>query len=154
MKKLWINRRGRSAWSHNSITQIIVSIYYRAHDMFSRIFQLRNLRIVSPIFLSWKRTNLLLVKKHIFFSVLSIWENKNNSILLPKLFWPIARKNVLVIEKIFWNLRLKAENLQIFWVEHAGGRKLFYFYSPLIQPLFTWWKWNMDDIFGLKFHLP
>jgi hypothetical protein len=24
-------------------------------------------------------------------------------------------KNVLVIEKNFWNTRLKAENLQIFW---------------------------------------
>ena len=35
-------------------------------------------------------------------------------ILLPKLFWPTVRKIVLVIEKNFWNLRLKAENLQIF----------------------------------------
>jgi hypothetical protein len=36
-------------------------------------------------------------------------------ILLPKLFWPTVRKNVLVIEKNFWNLRLKVENLQTFW---------------------------------------
>ena len=36
-------------------------------------------------------------------------------ILLPKLFWPTARKNVLVIEENFWNSRLKAENLQNFW---------------------------------------
>ena len=38
-----------------------------------------------------------------------------NGILLPKLFWPTARKNVLVIEKNFWNSRLKAENSQNFW---------------------------------------
>ena len=37
-----------------------------------------------------------------------------NGILLPKLFWP-WEKNVLVIKKIFWNLRLKAGNLQKFW---------------------------------------
>ena len=37
-----------------------------------------------------------------------------NVILLPKLFWPTAQweKIVLVIEKNVWNLRLKAENLQ------------------------------------------
>ena len=38
-----------------------------------------------------------------------------NGILLPELFWPTLRKNVLVIEKNFWNSRLKAENLQNFW---------------------------------------
>ena len=36
-------------------------------------------------------------------------------ILLPKLFWPTMRKIVLVIEKNFWNSRLKAENLQKVW---------------------------------------
>ena len=37
-------------------------------------------------------------------------------ILLPKLFWPTVRKkNVLFMEKKFWNSRLKAENLQNFW---------------------------------------
>ena len=39
-----------------------------------------------------------------------------NGILLPKLFWPTVRKKiVLVIEKNFWNSRLKPENLQKFW---------------------------------------
>ena len=33
-----------------------------------------------------------------------------NGILLPKLFWPTVRKIILVIEKNFWNSRLKAEN--------------------------------------------
>ena len=38
-----------------------------------------------------------------------------NGVLLPKLFWPTVRKkNVLVIEKNFWNSRLKAENLKFF----------------------------------------
>ena len=35
-----------------------------------------------------------------------------NGILLPKLFWPTVKKNVLVIEKDFWNLRLKSKTLQ------------------------------------------
>ena len=38
-----------------------------------------------------------------------------NGILLRKLFWPMWEKIVLVIEKNFWNSRLKAENLQNFW---------------------------------------
>ena len=38
-----------------------------------------------------------------------------NGILLPKLFWPTVRKNVIVIEKNFWNSRLKAKYLKIFW---------------------------------------
>ena len=39
-----------------------------------------------------------------------------NGILLPKLFWPTVRKKiVLVIEKNFWNSRLKAGNLQNSW---------------------------------------
>ena len=38
-----------------------------------------------------------------------------NGILLPKLFWPPVRKKVLVIEKNYWNSRLKAENLQNSW---------------------------------------
>ena len=38
-----------------------------------------------------------------------------NGILLPKLFWHTVKKKVLVIEKNFWNLRLKVENLQNFW---------------------------------------
>ena len=37
-----------------------------------------------------------------------------NGILLPKLFWPTVRKNVLVFEKNFCNSKLKAENLQNF----------------------------------------
>ena len=41
--------------------------------------------------------------------------NLSNGILLPKLFWPTVRKIVLVIEKNFWNSRLKAKNLQNFW---------------------------------------
>ena len=36
-------------------------------------------------------------------------------ILLPKLFWPTVRKIVLLIEKYFWNSRLKAKNLQNIW---------------------------------------
>ena len=40
------------------------------------------------------------------------WRNGN---LLPKLFWPIWEKIVLMIEKNFWNSRLKAKNLQKFW---------------------------------------
>ena len=40
---------------------------------------------------------------------------KNNGILLPKLFWPTVRKIVLVIEKNISNSRLKDENLQKFW---------------------------------------
>ena len=35
-----------------------------------------------------------------------------NGILLSKLFWPTVRKNALVIEKNFWNSRLKSENSQ------------------------------------------
>ena len=40
-----------------------------------------------------------------------------NGILLPKLFWPTycEKKIVIVIEKNFWNSRLKAENFQNFW---------------------------------------
>ena len=49
-----------------------------------------------------------ILKKYLFFE-------KGNGMLLSKLFWPTEReKNVLVIEKNFWILRLKAENLQIF----------------------------------------
>ena len=41
----------------------------------------------------------------------------NHGILLPKLFWTTVRKIVLVIEKIFWNLKLivMTDNLQNFW---------------------------------------
>ena len=42
------------------------------------------------------------------------WQFKNG-ILLPKLFCLTVRKIVLVIEKNFWNSRLKAKNLQKFW---------------------------------------
>ena len=38
-----------------------------------------------------------------------------NGSLLSKLFWSTVIKNVLLIEKNFWNSRLKAENLQNFW---------------------------------------
>ena len=38
-----------------------------------------------------------------------------NGILLPKLFCLLWEKNVLVIEKNFWNSRLKAKNLPNFW---------------------------------------
>ena len=38
-----------------------------------------------------------------------------NGILLPKLFWLLWEKIVLVTEKNFSNSRLKAENLQKFW---------------------------------------
>ena len=40
----------------------------------------------------------------------------SNGILLPKLFWLTVRKKILVIEKNFWNKRMKAKNLQIFEV--------------------------------------
>ena len=56
----------------------------------------------------------------------------NNGILLPKLFWPTVRKIVLLIEKNFWNSRLKAENLQKFW-DHENN-------------LFKQWK--VRTIFG------
>ena len=40
----------------------------------------------------------------------------NIGILFPKLFWPnVRKKTVLVIKTIFWNLRLKAENLKNLW---------------------------------------
>ena len=39
----------------------------------------------------------------------------NYDILLPKLFWTTVRKKIIVIEKNFWNSRLKAKNLQKFW---------------------------------------
>ena len=45
---------------------------------------------------------------HQFFSVWAV-EKENNGILLPKLL----EKIVLVIEKNFWNLRLKAEKIEI-----------------------------------------
>ena len=38
-----------------------------------------------------------------------------NGILFPKLFWPSVKKNPLLIKKIFWNSKLKAENLQKSW---------------------------------------
>ena len=38
------------------------------------------------------------------------WTRGLNGILLSKLFWPTVRKIVLVVEKNFWNSRLKAEN--------------------------------------------
>ena len=40
-------------------------------------------------------------------------KSTSNGILLPKLFWPTVRKNVLVIEKKL--LKFKAENLQKIW---------------------------------------
>jgi hypothetical protein len=41
--------------------------------------------------------------------------NVRNGILLPNCSDLLWEKIVLVIEKNFWNSRLKAENLQIFW---------------------------------------
>ena len=41
------------------------------------------------------------------------------SILLPKLFWPTVRKNCFVIEKNFWNSRLKTKNMQTFRRKHV-----------------------------------
>ena len=38
-----------------------------------------------------------------------------DGILLPKLFWPTVRKNCSRDQENFWNLKLKAENLQKFW---------------------------------------
>ena len=61
-----------------------------------------------------------------------IVDASRNGILLPKLFWPTVRKIVLVIEKNFWNSRLKAENLQKFW-DHLNN-------------LFKQWK--VGTIFG------
>ena len=37
---------------------------------------------------------------------------QNYGIFFQKLFWTTVRKNILVIEKNFWNSRLKAENLK------------------------------------------
>ena len=71
-----------------------------------------------PKFLIWP-TNKVLQKLKKMFHLSKLKEisskNKINGILLPKLLWPIVRKIVLVIEKNFWNSRLKAENLQNFW---------------------------------------
>ena len=46
----------------------------------------------------------------------------HNGILLPKLFWPTALREeiVLVIKKNFWSSRLKAENLQKIW-DHSNN---------------------------------
>ena len=38
----------------------------------------------------------------------------HSGILLPKLFWSTLRKKILVINKNFWNSRLKTENLHNF----------------------------------------
>ena len=57
-----------------------------------------------------------------------------NGILLPKLFWPTARKNVLVIKKNFWNSRLKAKNWQNFWDR----------YNNLFK------QWKVRTIFGSR----
>ena len=43
-------------------------------------------------------------------------------ILLPNCFDLMWEKNVLVIEKNFWNSRLKAENFQIFW-DHQNNER-------------------------------
>ena len=55
----------------------------------------------------------------IFSSEQKIWQQKDSrlcfGILFSKLFWPsVRKKNVLVIEKNFWNWRRKAENSQKF----------------------------------------
>ena len=55
------------------------------------------------------------IKQHCKNSKHEHWTQFSIVILLPKLFWPTVRKIILVIEKIFWNSRLKAKNLQIFW---------------------------------------
>ena len=55
-----------------------------------------------------------------------------NGILLPKLFWPMWEKIVLVIEKNFWNSWLKTENLQKIW-DHLNN-------------LFK--QWEVRTIFG------
>ena len=50
-----------------------------------------------------------------------------NRILLPKLFWITVRKNCSSDGENFWNLRLKAENLQNFEITRTifGNRMLF-----------------------------
>ena len=48
-----------------------------------------------------------------FFLLLFLYFCTKNGILFPKLFWPsVMKKNVLMIQKNFWHLRLKVENLQ------------------------------------------
>ena len=47
-----------------------------------------------------------------FFVKTTLIETTIEGSLLPKLFWPMGEKNVLLINKNFWNSRLKAENLQ------------------------------------------
>ena len=56
------------------------------------------------------------VKDYFFFQIfVAFSEYLNlNGILLPKLFWPTVRKNCSSDREIFWNSRLKAENLQKF----------------------------------------
>ena len=65
---------------------------------------------------SWKISKKKLHNLTASHATATAFNNKpvKNGILLPKLFWPTVRKNRLVIEKIFWNSRLKAENLQKF----------------------------------------
>ena len=65
------------------------------------------------------RTNCSSDRKNIFANLrlitYKIFEINRIGILLPKLFWPTVRKNCSSDREIFWNSRLKAENLQNIW---------------------------------------
>ena len=81
------------------------------HSVMSGLFRLRNLQCILNSDSSWMFPK---VTKYFQKLIQKLpWKGKfENGILLPKLFWPTVRKIVLVIEKNFWNSRLKAENLQ------------------------------------------
>ena len=70
-------RIGKFSWTTRTFPFLLSSSRHVSTN-----FSKTNLRIISPIFISYKRKQISFWSKKVFFSALSIWENKNKCHLI------------------------------------------------------------------------
>ena len=95
------------------LAQRTIVLYWRLSDFRRRSYQ--DLAVGNAIPIFWQQQQIDHKSQQELMGLDVIIKLDRKDILFPKLFWPTVRKVVIVIKKNCWNLRLKAQNLQIFW---------------------------------------
>ena len=105
--------------SRVSTTSKTISFVRQAFlSSFFFVFDRRNIRFLLVMVPFWKSDHWKLQSEILDLHFEPLWSNRicfRNGICVKNCSNLTWEKNVLVIEKTFWNLRLKAENLQKFW---------------------------------------